>query len=66
MLPENLDAELVLEALAEGVRRALIEHKRAGNPVATWQDGRVVILAPEEITIPEPSARWACRSDRPS
>ncbi len=31
------------------VREAAREHKRAGNPVAGWQDGRVVIVAPEDI-----------------
>ncbi len=31
------------------VRAALLAHKRAGNPVAAWVDGRVVIVPPEEI-----------------
>lgn len=43
----------VRDILEQAVIRALIEHKRAGNPVASWQDGRVVILQPEEIHIPE-------------
>lgn len=41
----------VRDILEQAVIRALIEHKRAGNPVASWQDGRVVILQPEEIDI---------------
>ena len=39
----------VVEAVQRAVREALREHKRAGNPVAGWQDGRVVIVAPEDI-----------------
>lgn len=31
---------------------ALRMHKRLGNPIATWKDGRVVIVPPEEIVIP--------------
>ncbi len=55
-LTENLfieHAEAIEGILREAVRRALIEHKRAGNPVAVWQNGRVVILQPEEISVDE-------------
>ncbi|MBS1223028.1 MAG: hypothetical protein H6R23_2648 [Proteobacteria bacterium] len=35
------------------LRRAVIQavqtHKRAGNPIAVWRDGKVVWLSPEEI-----------------
>ncbi len=31
---------------------ALRTHKRLGNSIATWKDGRVVIVPPEEIVIP--------------
>ena len=34
------------------VREALIMHKRIGNPIAVWRDGKVVIVPPEEIEIP--------------
>lgn len=27
-------------------------HKRIGNPIAVWRDGKVVIVPPEEIEIP--------------
>jgi hypothetical protein len=29
------------------------EHKRAGVPAATMRDGKVVLVPPEEIVIPE-------------
>jgi hypothetical protein len=43
------------EAMELSVRRAvqdaLREHKAFGNPVATWRDGKVVIVPPEEIVL---------------
>ena len=36
------DIPRILRALRQAVRDALLDHKRAGNPVAIWQDGRVV------------------------
>ncbi|HVZ37930.1 MAG TPA: hypothetical protein VHI13_01540 [Candidatus Kapabacteria bacterium] len=43
----------VRDVLEQAVIEALIEHKRAGNPIASWEEGRVVILQPDEIRIPE-------------
>ena len=43
------DIEKVLQ---RAVNHALLMHKRLGNPIATWKDGRVVIIPPEEIVIP--------------
>ena len=34
------------------VNDALRTHKRLGNSIATWKDGKVVIVPPEEIVIP--------------
>jgi hypothetical protein len=34
------------------VNDALLMHKRLGNPIATWKDGKVVIIPPEEIVVP--------------
>lgn len=33
----------------EAVRDALREHKRLGQSVVVWQDGKVVTVAPEDI-----------------
>lgn len=43
------DTARIEAALRVAVRRALRDHKRAGNPIAVWRDGRVVWLPPEEI-----------------
>ena len=54
------DLPRILEAMQKAVREALLRHKQLGNPVAVWQDGRVVWLAAEEIPIeivePRPGA----------
>lgn len=43
------DIPRILHALRQAVREALLDHKRAGNSVAVWRDGRVVWIPPEEI-----------------
>lgn len=36
-----------------GVAKALAEHKKAGKSIAIWQDGKVVIIPPEDIRFDE-------------
>lgn len=48
---ERLDE--IQQAMKQAVREALIRHKQAGNPVATWRDGQVVWVPPEEIPVEE-------------
>jgi len=43
------DVPRILRALRLAVREALRAHKLAGNPVAVWQEGRVVWIQPEDI-----------------
>lgn len=45
------DLPKIQEAMNRGVREALLRHKQAHNPVATWRDGRVVWVAPEDIPV---------------
>jgi hypothetical protein len=47
-------AEDIEQILRHAVRHALLMHKRIGNPIATWRDGKVVIIPPEEILVDEP------------
>jgi hypothetical protein len=57
-IPDNLFIEhgkAIEEILRRAVRAALLDHKRAGNPVAVWQDDRVVTLSPAEIPVEEDS-----------
>jgi hypothetical protein len=46
--------EQIKEALQQALRHALLMHKRAGNPIASWQDGKVVIIQPEDILVEDP------------
>lgn len=44
------DGRLIDEAMRESVQKAFLEHKRAGNPIATMKDGKVVLVNPEVIS----------------
>jgi hypothetical protein len=46
-------AEEIREIFGHAVRQALRRHKRLGNPIASWRDGKVVIIPPEEIPVSE-------------
>lgn len=41
----------VEDVLRRAVNQALLMHKRAGNPIATWKDGKVVLIPPDEIEV---------------
>jgi hypothetical protein len=43
------DLRLIERALARAVRQALRRHKQAENPVAVWQQGRIIWLEPNDI-----------------
>lgn len=47
------DIPRALRAMRLAVREALLRHKLDGDPVVVWQDGHVVWIPAEEITIPE-------------
>jgi predicted ABC-type ATPase len=56
------DGRAIDEALKEAARDARRFHKALGNPMATWVDGRVVWVQPDDIVVddePEPSAKPA-------
>ena len=36
-------------AFNRAVQEALVRHKREGNPVAVWQDGKVTLLMPDQL-----------------
>lgn len=40
--------------LRRAVRSALLEHKRAGNRVASWEQGGVVFIEPDKIPVGDP------------
>jgi hypothetical protein len=49
-LAERLaDVTAIEAAFRRSVREAVLTHARAGRPVATWRDGKVVWLQPDEV-----------------
>jgi hypothetical protein len=59
------DTRLIEAALRRAVREALLDHKRAGNPVPVGRDGRVVWIAPEDIEVdPADGARRRAKPAR--
>jgi len=55
-IPEKLfttHGKEIEEIFRRAVRHALWRHKRLGQPVAAWRDGKVVIIPPEEIPAPD-------------
>jgi hypothetical protein len=45
------DKEKITRALSKAVNEALLKHKKAGNPVASWKDGKIVWIQPEGIPV---------------
>ena len=45
------DGRAIDEALKEAAKDARRLHKALGHPMATWRDGRVVWVQPEDIKI---------------
>lgn len=48
-----LETDLVGRALRKAVVNAMIRHKRPGNPIVVWREGKVVWIPAEEIEIPD-------------
>jgi hypothetical protein len=46
---EEAILDRVVEEAGRAVEEAVRDHKRAGNPIAEWRDGRVVLVPPERI-----------------
>ena len=44
-------ASKVEAAVQEAVREALLQHKRAGNTVVSWRDGKIELIPPEKIPV---------------
>ena len=46
-----LEGKFIEDVFRRAVRHALLQHKRAGNTIAAWEDGRVVLIPAEEIDV---------------
>lgn len=45
------DSGRMTKIIQAGVNRALLQHKRMGNPICEWRDGHVVWIPPEKIQV---------------
>ena len=45
--------EVVTGLIKQAAREAVLDHKRNGVTVSTWRDGKLVIIQPEDIELPE-------------
>ena len=45
------EADAVEAAIREAVNEALRMHKRMGNPIASWANGQVVWIPPDQIPV---------------
>ena len=45
------DGTPIDDGINEGIRDAMIRHKRLGQSVVAWRDGKVVWLKPHEIPV---------------
>lgn len=54
-ISEILDERTAIdEALRAGVRRALLRHKKLGESIVVWRDGKVVEIPAEDIAVEDP------------
>ena len=49
-----IDPEAVTGCLQKAVRQVLIRHKRLGNPVVEWRDGKIVWVPARDIPVDIP------------
>ncbi len=47
--------QTILEGVGTAIAEALERHRRLGEAIAVWQDGKVVILAADQIPVPSKS-----------
>ncbi len=47
--PEKKLSEIINEGVQKAVIKAVDRHRKLGESIAIWQDGKTVILSPQEI-----------------
>lgn len=43
--------ERITKVLSDAVNEALLQHKKASNAVVSWEDGKIVLIHPEDIVV---------------
>ena len=57
-LPDKAMAFLAEEALKKAVARTIADHKRTGDPIVIWRNGKVVKVPADQIEVREPEAEY--------
>lgn len=57
-LPDKAMAFLAEEALKKAVARTIADHKRTGDPIVIWRDGKVVKIPAYQIEVCEPQTEY--------
>jgi len=57
-LPDKAMAFRAEEALKKAVARTIADHKRTGDPIVIWRDGKVVKVPADQIEVREPEAEY--------
>lgn len=50
---DDVEEDEIDRIIKHAVRDAVREHKENGNPVAIWENGKVKIVQPEDIVLPD-------------
>ena len=52
MKQSNKDLSMKIQrGISEGVKKAVAEHKNANREIAVWENGRVVRIPPDKISV---------------
>ncbi len=58
-IPLEVRAE---EALKKAVADTIADHKRTGDPIVIWRDGKVVKIPADQIEVREPQTNYSVSS----
>ena len=56
--PDKAMAFRAEEALKKAVARTIADHKRTGDPIVIWRDGKVVKVPADQIEVRESEAEY--------
>jgi len=57
-LPDKAMAFRAEEALKKAVASTIADHKRTGDPIVIWRDGKVVKVPADQIEVREPETEY--------
>ena len=52
------------EALKKAVQETIADHKRTGDPIAIWRDGKAVMVHPKDLAVHEPRSKYTAAKKR--